>query len=495
MEFARQLLTHCNPYTKTEYRNEPAVAIVELLNENSIVEAWVRGRLLGKGMAPGSADQTWVDTTEHYARLLDKMFGGPRLTPDQFRTASAEQFRKEAAFYVEIERRFYERMSTFLKRELGVRVPVVGTSAHAGAITPYPLLSSTSRLDIIDTHVYWQHPRYFPDPKTGRRSFDIRNTPMVNEPEKSAVVTLHRSAMAGRPFTVSEVNEPYPNEWAAELIPTLAAYGSFLNWDGIFWYTFEHSEAKDWTAKVHGHFDLRQDPVKMTQLASGALLFRRGDAAPARRTIERSYSKEQVLDSLRLPASAAPYFTAGMPPGLTLVHDARIGGFEKAVTPEYPAASAPYRSDTDELQWSLNEGRGKIEITTPRARAVIGFHGTPKIENPFAALVLVSMDGKPLAQSRRLLLTTGARALFHGTVWNERRTSLVNWGGPPMEIEPVRGAWMAPEIGAAKRVMLQPVDGGGRAIGPEIAGKRNGRVWSIPLGATVTPWYVVAIER
>ena len=35
-EYAKKLLTHYNPYTKTEYRNDPAVAIVELVNENAL---------------------------------------------------------------------------------------------------------------------------------------------------------------------------------------------------------------------------------------------------------------------------------------------------------------------------------------------------------------------------------------------------------------------------------------------------------------------------
>src|SRR2546426_530065 len=35
-EYAKNLLTHLNTYTKTEYRNEPAIAIVEILNENGI---------------------------------------------------------------------------------------------------------------------------------------------------------------------------------------------------------------------------------------------------------------------------------------------------------------------------------------------------------------------------------------------------------------------------------------------------------------------------
>ena len=47
-EYARQLLTHRNPYTGAEYRREPAVVTVELVNENSLVESWFSGRLLGK---------------------------------------------------------------------------------------------------------------------------------------------------------------------------------------------------------------------------------------------------------------------------------------------------------------------------------------------------------------------------------------------------------------------------------------------------------------
>src|SRR5215510_9051742 len=35
-EYAKQLLTHRNSYTKLEYRNDPAVATVELVNENAL---------------------------------------------------------------------------------------------------------------------------------------------------------------------------------------------------------------------------------------------------------------------------------------------------------------------------------------------------------------------------------------------------------------------------------------------------------------------------
>ena len=46
-EFATQLLTHVNPYTGLAYKDDPAIAMVEILNENSLFKAWYSGDLDG----------------------------------------------------------------------------------------------------------------------------------------------------------------------------------------------------------------------------------------------------------------------------------------------------------------------------------------------------------------------------------------------------------------------------------------------------------------
>ncbi|MGQ9574222.1 MAG: carbohydrate binding domain-containing protein [Thermoguttaceae bacterium] len=43
--YARDLLTHVNPYTKTPYTDEPAVAFVEISNEDALFAVWGRGQL------------------------------------------------------------------------------------------------------------------------------------------------------------------------------------------------------------------------------------------------------------------------------------------------------------------------------------------------------------------------------------------------------------------------------------------------------------------
>jgi hypothetical protein len=44
-KYARDLLTHVNPYTKTAYTREPAIAFVEINNENALFNSWNRGQL------------------------------------------------------------------------------------------------------------------------------------------------------------------------------------------------------------------------------------------------------------------------------------------------------------------------------------------------------------------------------------------------------------------------------------------------------------------
>lgn len=59
-DFARDLLTHRNPYTGTRYAEEPAVAIVEINNENGLLREWGDGALDGMTLPYRSAlTQKW----------------------------------------------------------------------------------------------------------------------------------------------------------------------------------------------------------------------------------------------------------------------------------------------------------------------------------------------------------------------------------------------------------------------------------------------------
>jgi hypothetical protein len=506
-EYAHNLLTHVNPYTKTEYRKEPAIAIVEILNENGI----------GQGYNPPSkfyGDEldalynTWLKTNltpGELQKLRDEagVQGDaivPRLAGNARATAPKDRYETEVRFFMDLENKFYQDMKTYL-RDLGVKQPLIGTADHGHSGPPWVMLTSLSKLDILDGHIYWN------------QYVGIDNVPMVNDPLHSTVVQLSRTAFAGKPYTVSETNHPFPNEYASEGIPIIAAYAGFQDWDMVIMYTFEPKKDPAWKPYVGDPFDLSLDPVRMTEMAAGALMFLRGDIKPARQTVERTYSKEQVLDAGLLPGglrpgSEQPYFTPSFPLSLPLEHGVRIKSLDGPPTEKLTAADGnPIVSDTKELTWYTSDAKtGLVTVETDRAQALIGFikanHKTLKnlgaeITNNFATIVLASMDGKPLARSAKMLLTTGSRVANTDQKWNDAHSGLGRGGQghSPTLIEPVTGTVTLRNIAAATAVSAAALDGSGKPIGGEIQAKKTSDGWPLAIGDPVTTWYVVSVRR
>jgi hypothetical protein len=317
---------------------------------------------------------------------------------------------------------------------------------------------------------------------------------------------LSRTAFSGKPYTVSEFNHPFPNDFGGEGIPILAAYGSFQDWDAIILYTFELKLAPDWKPYVGDAFDISLDPVRMTECAAGALMFRRKDVRPALETVERTYSPEQVRDSARLPYSEWPYFTPGFPPVLPLQHEVRIRSLDGPPTAKIAANdSNPLVSDTHELTWYTSpEKGGVVTVNTDRTQALIGFLGSNQltlknlsadIRNTFATIVLSSMDSKPIAESSRMLLTTGSRVGNTGMKWNDSGTALTEQGGAPTLIEPVTGNIILRNLQKASAVTVTVLDGAGHSIGGPISAGKIADGWSFPVGDPVTVWYVITVIR
>lgn len=498
-EYAKNLLTHLNPYTKLEYRNDPAIAIVEILNENALYMGF-RAPTPFYDEELTSQYNDWLRRTLS-PEALQKLREGagvaadapiPRLKGPEVAAASKERYETELSFYMDAESRFYLDMSGYLKNTLGVKVPITGTADHSHTSSSYTMLASLAKLDTLDGHIYWQHPGS-PPPV---------NTPMVNDPLHSTVVQLSRTAFAGKPYTVSETNHPFPNDWASEGIPTIAAYGSFQDWDAIIMYTFEPKRDPEWKPYVGDPFDISLDPVRMTEMATGALTFLRADVSPARLTVARSYSKQQVVDSRRLNArTEQPYFTPGFPLALPLQHGVRIRSLDGEPTEPLTSADVnPIVSDTKELSWYT----GVLTVETGRTQALVGFlKANPRtlknlsadIRNNFASIVLSSMDAQPLARSGKMLLTAGSRVSNTGLKWNDAHTRVANQGESPSLIEPVAGTVTLRGLEGAVAVSGAALDGAGHPTGDAIAARKTAQGWELPIGDPVTTWYVITVKR
>lgn len=503
-EYARQLLTHHNPYTKLEYTEDPAVAIVEINNEDAInvgfhaPSKFYETELIGlynqwltqhRSPEQIAALRTLAGTVGSEPIPLVNRFGQPARTP-------SDRLYTEAEFYTDLQKGYFDEMENYLKETLGSHSLVIATADHSHKASGYPLLLAESSMDVIDGHTYWQHPEDY-----------VKKSPMVNDPTNSTVVELARSAIAGTPYTVSEVNNAYPNDYAGEGIPILAAYADLQDWDGIFWYTFEPKSDPAWKPYIGDPFDISLDPVRMPELAAGALMFLRSDVAKARRLDERSYSRDQVFDSLLLPTTDRPFFTPGYPLDQPLEDEVRISSFNGPPTKPYVEASIlnPIVSDTHQLRWySSPQKTGLVTVDTPRSEALIGFvkAGNQQlstlradVNNNFCTILLSSLDEQPIEASSNLLLIAGGPVENTGQVWNVARTDVVAWGQAPTLVEPVTGTISLRNLHAARAVSVQPIDGAGQPLGPPIPAKAVGPDWKFQVGDPTTTWYQISVKR
>ena len=516
-EFAQQLLTHLNPYTKTEYRNEPAVAIVELVNENTLFDGWNIDAL--HPLAPGAKpDPNFRNITPYQSDLLTKMFNTwlsktrtpgqvaalkkqagvsldslvPRIRKSQAATAPKELYYATIRYYTEQEKSFFNGMRAYLMDTLHVNNMLLGSNDFLHNMPLYPMVESNSALDMLDGHVYWQHPNW-----PGKI-----NTPMVNEPDSSTIVGLARTAMAGKPYTVTEVNHAHPNDYQAEGIPLLAAYAAMQDWDAVMWYTFEPKSDPAYQGAIGDAFDISHSPIKMPELAAGALMFLRGDVSPAKETVLRNYSREQIYETMRMPDSEADYYTKDYPATNALEHQVRIGDIaSKDKQPPFkPVTDNPLVSDTKELAWYTNSGKdGFVSVETPKSQALIGFVKANKksvknlsadVENDFCAITLSSLDGKPITRSGHMLLVTAAKTENTGQTWNATHTKSVQRGASPSLIEVVKGTITLKNVNNTG-VIVQPLDGAGKSLGQPIPVTKTADGIQFKIGDTATTWYEI----
>ena len=257
------------------------------------------------------------------------------------------------------------------------------------------------------------------------------------------------------------------------------------------------------------HFEVRPDPVKMMNIAAGACLFLRGDVQPAKETIYRSYSPEEVRESIRLPSSQRPFFTPGFDPALALMHATRIRSFDVAQPPsprcrrQATLHSSPTPANSHGIM--ARSEQGLVTMETERSQALIGFvkHAdkplknlAAAVENEFCSIVLTSLDDKPIAQADRLLLVATARSANTGMKWNDKRTSLTDWGTEPTRHragQRIRHAQRAST--RPGQIEAMPLDSGAKPIGKPIPAEKTADGYRIPLGEPATPWYLIRIMR
>ena len=472
-KYARDLLTHKNPYTGTSYADEPAVIAVEIVNENSLIEGWAMGKLKGVDDNSGS---TWSPIPTVYAKELNRQFNqwlsGNRtreqiaelraemnvppdqplavLQPNQFRSVSEERFRADYEFIVATERTYLDRMKKVIKDEVGLKSMLIVDADHNDSINGYPHIVNNSDFDYIDGHGYWQHPSIGDVTRT-------RNDPMVNDPLDSTVVQFARTPMVGKPFVISETNHPFPHRYAVEGIPIVTAYALMHDWDGLLFHEWgEGPLAPSESIPPRSWFRFSYNPMKLAELMVAGQIWHRRDIEPAKKLVVRSMTDQQILERMRLESwKHRPFFENEFDPGLALQHRTRWRLNKMPAAPSYPPAPelGKIEADSGQIRWhGADTRRGRVVVETPRLQSLTGFHRdyrnwnyrgagqlSTDIRNDFASVAVVSLDDQPISSSKKMLLFVGDRFTNIDMTWHDDFETVAEWGEGPGAIRPVTG--------------------------------------------------------
>jgi hypothetical protein len=407
-------------------------------------------------------------------------------------------------FLWETERKHWTGMRRFLKEELGVKVPIVGTIVATS--TPNVMAD----LDVVDSHAYWQHPQ-FPGKPWDMDNWFVKNISMVDYPDSNAVTPLAFQRVAGKPHMVSEYNHPAPNTHAGEGPLFIAAFAAMQDWDAIFLYTYSHEDKETKAGCIPGFFSIGQHPTIMANLPVASLLFRRGDLDPAKQLLRVPLPPDKEIELIARKGHAwgvLPVGELGLDLKYAAVHRIALDVSGKSPMPAAaPLAEQRQTSDTGELTWRLpGKDQGVLELRSPKTKAVIGHvdhqsmdlgHGVQvtvgKTRSNWCTVSLTLLEGDSFDDSpRRALLVAAGITENTNMGWRDEARSTVgrDWGKPPSLVEPVAAAVRIPR-GAALPV-LYPLDDRGQR-GPGIPATAAGpSAAEFKIGPTCkTVWYEI----
>jgi hypothetical protein len=466
-EFTAQLLKHKNPYTGKVYGKDPAIAGMEIINEDSLwfrrsgrgdfsiegpfeqgtyrtlFNRWLQGRYKDRA----ALDLAWAPTVveEHgLADDEDPAEGTVRAVTGWddagMKGLSRARLKDAWAFDGDLMESYFRKESA-LVRGLGYRGPLTGSNHW---ISHPADLALNAKLGNIDRHAYWGHPQggwdYGP-------SVTFDPNPLLKNPTAGIVGELASRRVQGLPFIATEWGSSAPNDYRADGPLTMAVACSLQDWSAIQ-FSFSHTDAADfdtYQGVLGSFFDAIYQPVWMTLWPAVATMLQRGDVAvDGGPGAWESFSPAELADpSLSRQGSGDAAFAARS--------GVRFGAPDGALTPALARARATVDGWVRSPDGSVrhNPDKGLLIVATDRTAAVAGLAGSQgelhagslsvNLSSPYAVVVLTSLDDKALAESGRALLVAGGNAVNTGMVKRWGGGGIADPGKAPVLVEPIQG--------------------------------------------------------
>lgn len=310
--YARKLLRdHSNPYTKLAYADDPAIALLEIYDENGLFiqrdewdklhepyksdlqlqwNAWLRYRY----GTNNSLRLAWKNSLLPNENLADASIRLPNMNLERtlnFAPAtvlrSPQRLSDAARFAYDTQINYLQMMRESL-RNIGVKIPI--TAVGSQDIIP-DLMANAEEMDYIGINFYWDHPAFQIDREWQLPFYFNLSDPFVDSPSYTFPLTVSRARMYGRPLVVREINYCYPNQFRGIGMMEAASYGAFLDIDALINFTYDSQNDKG----NIGFFDMNSDPLRWGLMSQAARIFLEGKVQPAKYRVGIAYSATDAL--------------------------------------------------------------------------------------------------------------------------------------------------------------------------------------------------------
>lgn len=484
------ILGRVNPYTGVKAVEDPALVLVIPVNEGGIEFDSILREKAGVPHYSALLVPKWngwlrarYGTTAKLSAAWGGAPSGERVEDGSMKLPTSRyeksaRMRDLQAFFVDVETKAAARMTAAL-REIGYKGPIAPYNNWPSVQTAL----SRQGQDAVALNAYqdWVG-GYQPGSKIGQVSSIADGA--------SYVRMMAGGRWLGRPFVISEYDHLFWSRSRYEAGLVFPAYAALQGWDAIcrhahgpivlsYGEPFPHK-------KQMLPYAIALDPVARAGETLSALLFRRGDVAEAKTVVPFAVRGETDLGAsmqtrepdplTRLalvtkiglkPADAlAPTELFVRQPrdaaqGLEILAQLDRRGVLKAGAGD-PAAGV-YESETGEIR--LDEPRGRITVATPKTSAVAyGALDAPISIGPLTVggasvgglLAASSLDGQPVAKSRRVLVIFATDARNTGMKFRDRARKVIeDFGRLPVLIRRGeidlklggKGAWLISPVG------------------------------------------------
>ncbi len=490
------LLKHRNPYTNLTYAEDPAIAFVEIINEQSILFYtttaplkasatlrkdvgrrfcdWLRTKYGNHDKLAAAWGQRAFDSFageiktdgEHLDKGNILPIGNPWYwDPNQLNGAQAyrrQRLLDSLQFLYTLQCEFYDRYVKAL-REAGYKGEVVSSNWQAGrAYSHFANLHSDALVGTIDRHNYFggNNPR----------------ASMLARPG-AGMLSSGMQQVADQPFMLSEWIHVFPNEMGVEGPAIIGAYGMGLQgWDVSFMFqngddaafsaTLGRSQWDVMAPQVLGVFPAVARQIHRGDVRESDIIAVRNVHAPSLFEGKLSFddSVAQGYDDKELDSSKVSARSLAVARSVVAFTDRYLD------TPAFD--TRPYEKDgqvvsaTGQLRWQQADERsgGFFVMDTKATKAVVGFAPQRKFElgevtiepaGQFSAIYITARErDKTLADSRQILIVAVGRCRNTGMKLSPAGDRLLSRGSGPVLMEPVKAAIALRRPGSPKVIVL-----------------------------------------